>query len=303
MSTERLRQRDVERPFYGVYRRLHYDDAVTDSLESAHERWQARQLELARSLLERLPPDVYFSGRTAAAIWKLPVPAYTDDALELVRLSPARALRVAGVTCNRVEPKYVSLTRYDGLPVVSAASTWCLLAPQLAWHDGVTLGDGVVRRARIPGTQRLERAPHATVEDLRLFAELPRRRNAARLLSMLPSLSTQSASAPETHLRLALEAWQAPEPTLDHDVYGSNGRLLGCSEVAWPEFRLALEYEGDHHRTNYSQWNRDLQKYSDYRRAGWEVIRVTSQLLYRRSHELRAETFEFLTKRGWSGSR
>ncbi|WP_053383978.1 hypothetical protein [Leucobacter celer] len=89
-------------------------------------------------------------------------------------------------------------------------------------------------------------------------------------------------------------------PALDFDVYGLGGRLLGCSEIAFPEYRVVQEYEGDHHRTDTGQWNRDVQKHRDYARAGWDVIRVTSELLYRRRAELRAQTFDALVKGGWT---
>lgn len=249
--------------------------------------------------MPRLPAGTYFSGRTAAAIWNVPVPVALDDTLELVRFSPARALRLEGVRCTRTDPKYVRATQHRGFPVTDAASTWCMLAPRLSWRDGIALGDGVIRRPRIPGTQRLSRAPHATLEHLARLASRPRRRGGVVLAEMIPWLSTRSASAPESHLRLMLAEWRFPEPQLDYDVRDATGRLLGCSEFAWPEFRLVQEYEGDHHRTDTAQWNRDLQKYSDYRSAGWEVVRVTAKLLYRRTERLREETLELLQRRGW----
>ncbi len=84
---------------------------------------------------------------------------------------------------------------------------------------------------------------------------------------------------------------------LDHDVRAHDGRLLGCSEFAYPELRLALEYEGAHHRTETRQWNRDIEKYQHYAQAGWEVLRVTADLLYPRRDELRARVFEALARR------
>lgn len=116
---------------------------------------------------------------------------------------------------------------------------------------------------------------------------------------MLPLISPHSASAPESHLRLQLGRWRLPAVSLDHDVYASNGRLLGCSEFAYPEYRVALEYEGDHHRTLTSQWDRDIEKHRDYARAGWDAIRVTSRLLHRRPDDLHAQIREALGERGW----
>ncbi|MBK0418073.1 hypothetical protein JD276_03390 [Leucobacter sp. CSA1] len=83
-------------------------------------------------------------------------------------------------------------------------------------------------------------------------------------------------------------------------MFDDAGRLLGCSEIAFPEHLVAHEYEGDRHRTEPAQWNRDIRKYRDYGSAGWEVIRVTSQLLYVRANELREQTFDALRRHGWT---
>jgi len=174
-----------------------------------------------------------------------------------------------------------------------------MLAPELDLPDLVALGDAVIRRSRIPGTSRLSRSPLAELEQMREVAAIGRRPAAALLRAAVPLLVTGSASPPETHLRLRLPEWGAPVPELDHDVLDRRGRLIGCSEIAYPRYRLALEYEGDHHRTGTAQWNRDIEKYRHYEQNGWEVIRVTGMLLYRRHHELREQLFEALIRRGW----
>lgn len=134
-------------------------------------------------------------------------------------------------------------------------------------------------------------------------AAAPYRRHRDVLERLLPYLSTQSASPPETHLRLRLAEWGFPEPTLDHDVYGTDGRLLGCSEIAYPKFKIACEYEGDHHRVDRAQWNRDIDKYRDYAAHGWEPIRVTARLLYAEPARLRRQVAEAFERRGWGGGR
>lgn len=128
-----------------------------------------------------------------------------------------------------------------------------------------------------------------------------RTRHSRLLGELLPLLSTHSASPPESHLRLRIREWGLPEPELDYDVRAANGVLLGCSEFAWPRYRLAAEYEGDHHRTESPQWNRDIEKYHSYERHGWEAVRATSLLLYRQQPELRHRLTGALRDRGWEG--
>ncbi len=63
---------------------------------------------------------------------------------------------------------------------------------------------------------------------------------------------------------------------LDHDVYDEFGRFLGCSELAYPQLRIAIEYESDGHLSQ-QQLRRDIDKYQAYAEAGWTVVRLTSQ--------------------------
>lgn len=72
---------------------------------------------------------------------------------------------------------------------------------------------------------------------------------------------------------------------LDHDVFGPHGEFLGCSELAYPHERVAIEYESDRHLTR-AQLERDIDKYTAYAAAGWRTIRVTSSHVFRYPREL-----------------
>ncbi|MAM55199.1 MAG: hypothetical protein CMH35_10280, partial [Microbacterium sp.] len=37
-----------------------------------------------------------------------------------------------------------------------------------------------------------------------------------------------------------------------------------------------IECEGDHHRTDRRQWNRDIEKYGRYQDLGWTVLRFSA---------------------------
>ena len=69
-----------------------------------------------------------------------------------------------------------------------------------------------------------------------------------------------------------------PEPELDVEI--RDARRFGCcgiTEVVYRESRTVVEIEGDHHRTDQKQWNRDIDKYAAYIAEGWEVVRLTSR--------------------------
>jgi len=298
LSSRRLNHDDVTRIAGGLYVRARILDEAAPAVERPAATVQRRLVVSALALGSKLPPEVFFSHRTAAAIWGLPLPAVPDTKLEIARFAPASGPRRSGLQSRSVRPHLARVVTHRGVRVTDPASTWAMLAPQLSLRDAVALGDAAIHHRRIPGTLRLERPALALLEELRHLASF-RRPGAGLLRKILPLLSRQCASAPETHLRLALQEWTLPPFTLDHDVYDSAGRLLGCSEIAFPEYRLALEYEGSHHLTDPQQWDRDIEKYSDYSKIGWEVIRVTSRLLYQRPMELRDTIIDALQRKGW----
>lgn len=297
VGDSRLRAGDVLRIATGLYARRTRALEPARAREGAAQAWRRQLEQRALVIGERLPPHLFFTRRTAAALWRLPVPPASSLELELACFQPRRAPSRAGLSAQQLKQGSVDVVSHREVRVTDPASTWVMLAPQLSLRDAVALGDGVIRENRIPGTTRLAQAPLATLADLEEVMGRARRVGARWLREMLPLLTPHSASAPESHLRLLLSEWGLPPPVLDHDIYDQNGRFLGCSEFAYPELRLALEYEGDHHRTETYQWNRDIQKYRDYARAGWEVLRVTAELQYRRPGELRGQVAEALRRR------
>jgi hypothetical protein len=304
VADHRLRGSDLESPFRLVYRRVSTAPAP-QVRQSAHAppEWKSRHLQLAQAFTKIMDPDSFFCGRTAALLWGLPVPRRSSDALEVGRLAPLRATRRGSVRGIQVRPGLVELRRHRGLILTSPATTWAMLAAQLSVEELIVVGDAIVFRPRYPGTQRLKREPLGTLDELRETMENGRRRGILRLREAFPQIREASASPPETHMRLRLIDAGLPEPELDFDVRDREGRLLGCSEAAYPEYRLAFEYESEHHRVDRAQWNRDIEKYHDYAEAGWSVIRSTADLLYRRTGEFQRLAREGLLRAGWDPRR
>ena len=79
----------------------------------------------------------------------------------------------------------------------------------------------------------------------------------------------------ETRLRLLLLDAGAPPLNAQHDIRDERGRLLGRADLAYPQWRIALEYEGDHHRER-EQFRRDVTRLNALRAAGWIVLRFTA---------------------------
>lgn len=297
----RLQYPDVLRVVRGIYARASSTSDATSAQLYPDSPWHADQHRRARFLAPHLRRGRFFCGHTAACLWRLPVPARADTRLEVGCHAPDRGPRGVEFVARRFSPTQVIVGERYGAPTADPASIWAQLAPQLEVVQAIILGDAIIHEARFPGSTRLRRTPVATIDQLTAVAYTPRRARGAALRALLPRLSPHAASPQESRLRVQLAEWGFPEPALDYDVYDEAGALAGCSEIAYPEFRLAVEYEGTHHRVSAPQWNRDIEKYRRYTQLGWEVIRVTATLLGPDRATLRETVHEALTRRGWTG--
>jgi very-short-patch-repair endonuclease len=46
--------------------------------------------------------------------------------------------------------------------------------------------------------------------------------------------------------------------------------------MGWEDILVAVEYEGDHHRTDRRQFNKDIRRIEILTDLGWIVVRLTS---------------------------
>lgn len=271
----RLGARDLDAPFRGV-RTRRLPPAPPDDGPLALDRAQrARVLGLARAYAAVAPPGAFFVERTAAVLHGCPI-RHPPDALDVGVLAPARAPRARGIRGVKVTPHLVTIAEVDGLPVVSAASAWAMLARSMSVRELVIVGDALVVVPRGPGGQRMPQAQRCTPLRLSAAAAAGPRRGVARLRDALSHIREGAMSPPESELRLDLTAAGLAEPALDVEIRARGGQLLGITELVYPDHRVAIEVEGDHHRTSRWQWDRDLEKYAAYAEAGWTVVRVSA---------------------------
>jgi very-short-patch-repair endonuclease len=59
------------------------------------------------------------------------------------------------------------------------------------------------------------------------------------------------------------------------DVRDAAGRFVARVDLAYPQHRLAIEYDGDHHRGRAS-FRRDAARLNALRMCGWTVLRFTA---------------------------
>lgn len=121
----------------------------------------------------------------------------------------------------------------------------------------------------------LARATDLKVSEVDSLGERYRgRRGIARARVALPLVDKGAESPRETWLRLLLIRAGFPRPQTQIPVY-DYGALIACLDMGWQDIKLAVEYEGDHHRTDQRQFNKDIRRAETLAEIGWTVVRVT----------------------------
>lgn len=270
-SRERLRSPDVQHPFHGV-----------NSLIAP-----ASLIDRAQAFLPLMRPGDAFSHTTAAHLLGAPLRREPDSRLHVTTTDPGDCFRRRGVIGHT--SKALPLTLHLGLPLVAPAHTWVQLATQLGHDDLVAVGDYLVtpdRRRRTPAIASIDA----------LGAAIPAHaRGAARARRALADVRVGAESRMETLLRLLLTRSGLPEPTLNPAVRIGDQTLH--PDLLYSPWRVVIEYEGDHHRTDERQWRHDIWRREAFEDAGWRQIRVTRDDVLKEPQALLARVCRIMAQR------
>lgn len=244
-GTSRMRRADLLRPVHGV--RVPRDRAVG----------------LVECIALVLRPDQRFSHTTAARLLGAPVPRVHRDGspVHVTTIGAASLMRRPGVTPHRASDD--DTTEHDGLPISTPARAWAECATLLDLRALVVLGDHFVGRAGL-----------ATIEDL-ARALRPRGHGVVLARAALDAVRPGSESPMETLVRLDVVDAGFPEPELNREVFDERGTFLGRVDMCWPQLRIALEYDGDHHRER-EVFRHDQRRANGFAVSGWIVVHATA---------------------------
>lgn len=256
LTQGRLRRKDVVRPFHGV-----------QSTEVA-----TTTLARCRSYAVRLKPGQFFSHRTAARLHGLTLPS--DDhgtELDVAAIRPADAPHSRGVRGHRVSQRG-DPWQIEGLPIPDPLEVFCQLGAELGFEDLAVVADELMNRSELD-----EEAVRSMMLD-RIAAV--RRIGAAKLVRAARASRRGARSPAETRIRLVLEAAGVPRAELNAPIEERvTRRYLGSPDLVWRAQRVVLEYEGEQHRLDRSQFRYDIVRYDDLAADGWRVIRATGDHL------------------------
>ncbi len=227
-----------------------------------------------------LRPGLFFSHATAARLWGCPLPhtLTRGSAIHVTATAPTRAPEGRGVIGHQSQPELAATARRYDLPVADASLTFCQLASVLPLDDLIVIGDHLVLDPAVLDPHDIR--PHVTLADLQ---ERVRRftGRGARLAASAMRLVRQGAeSRPETLLRLLLGRAGLPEPEVNPELTDAAGRWLGRADLVYLEWRVIAEYDGDQHRTDTRQYEKDIARFERFVEAGWTVVKVRKTGLF-----------------------
>ncbi len=157
------------------------------------------------------------------------------------------------------------MTRRSGLPVTSRTRTAFDLGRLLNRAEALARLDALMWNQRF------------SIEEVaQLIDRRPRVRGIGQLSDLLPLVDGGAASPRESRIRLWLLDCGFPTPqTQIPVVLGS--RPVAFLDMGWPEFKVAVEYDGDHHRKDRRRYVKDIERLRMLEELGWIVIRVIAE--------------------------
>lgn len=208
-------------------------------------------MSLLLAVRRRLPAAAAFAGRSAGWLHGLDLPPC--DPVEVIVPRATGVASRAGIRVHRsltLDGRDVVVRQ--GLRTTSIQRTLRDLAGRMNLTEVVVLVDAAVRRRLI------------TLEEL---AAMPR-------LERAVALADPAAESPmETRLRVMLVLNRLPRPQVQVALHGPTGEFVGRVDLYYPSRRLAIEYDGGHHRDRLIE---DTRRQNAILRAGYGLLRFTA---------------------------
>lgn len=216
-----------------------------------------------------IPSDEPVTMRTWVAAARLVLGpgavAIGRTALQLCGLDIGDTLPVKFATPQRVRTRIpqISVVWRSGLdarnPVQLTKDAVIYEAATLPLKDAVTLCDRVLY------------CKLATASSMRRWCDDASGRAAKALALARPG----AESIPETHVRLCIAFSGCPEPTPQVTINDARG-FIGRFDLGLTEYGVLIDYEGDHHRVDKRQWNKDLNRGQRIQMLGMRLVRIGS---------------------------
>ena len=111
------------------------------------------------------------------------------------------------------------------------------------------------------------------------------RRGVVKVRQLLPLANGRAASPMESEARLVMIDGGLPSPVLQHEVVDARGRLRRL-DFAWPEHRVAAEYDSGEWHVGMEALRRDREKLAALQDLGWIVVPIVANDVRRQPSKL-----------------
>ncbi|KMO84652.1 hypothetical protein [Mycolicibacterium chubuense] len=178
-------------------------------------------------------------------------------------------------------------TRIAGIPVATAERTAFDLG-RFRRYDALSRLDAL-----------MQVKPYTVDDVMRLTERYKGARGVAKLKAVLPLVDGGAQSPMESWWREVVIDSGFPKPTTQIPVVDEFGRHVRYLDFGWREFQVAVEYDGDQHQTDRTQYLKDRWVIPELRRLRWTVISVVKE-----DDPVRVigDLREALVARGWRGA-
>ena len=232
--------------------------------------------EIVACCTRRVKPGHRYGGVTAMRLWGLPLPHRwsSSEPIEVMVEQHQAPPKARGVKGRRLGVDRARTMILQGQPVVDPIAAFFSAAATLTVAQAVVVIDALVTTFHeYPGLG--PGRPMATLVEVGERLAQWRRFPGSGVVRAALTLSRERVESPkETETRLLIMAARLPEPVVQFVVRRA-GRFIGRVDLAYPELKIAIEYEGDGHRVDRRQWRSDIRRQRELEAAGWIVIRVT----------------------------
>jgi hypothetical protein len=238
-------------------------------------RWNYRKVHrdvyLPKRAQRSLSDDIYaawlwsrregiIAGRAAAALLGA---KWVDDFTPIELIGPLNH-PPPGIIVRRERIELRDTVQVGDLCVTSPART----AFDLARH--------LPRAVAVTHLDALAAATGVTASDATALIDRPARARGVRQCQAALSLMDAGAQSPrESWLRLVLIDAGLPRPVTQLKVI--DGNFIAYLDMGWEKSLVALEYDGDQHRSDRSQYVKDIRRTEMVERLGWHVIKVINE--------------------------
>jgi very-short-patch-repair endonuclease len=211
-----------------------------------------------------LPSEAVITGRSAATLRGVEL-ARSTDPVEVVVPEPVQVNRRAGIDVRRTEICAGEREPWNEIGLATSLRMGLDLLLERPLADGVADLDAVLRAGLV------DRAALRRMLSQRHDRGIVRARQAEELAD------PRAESRPESRVRVWL-VLDGLRPVPQYWIEDPRGRLARA-DLAFPEQRVAVEYDGSWREDQLWALNRDRDRLNRVQAAGWQVVFVTAPLL------------------------